>query len=72
MFVLDNQVLQGRAISAMADIDYQMYSLLNQIPAAIKDARYASEIYSYFLKDIVHIIIISSPISMLTEKHKPQ
>jgi len=23
----------------MADIDYQMYSLLNQIPAAIKDAR---------------------------------
>ena len=38
-FFVDNGILQGRAISAMADIDYQMYSLLNQIPAAIKDAR---------------------------------
>ena len=37
--VTDNGILQGRAVSAMADIDYQMYSLLNQIPAAIKDAR---------------------------------
>ena len=26
-------------ISAMADIDYQMYSVLNQIPAAINAAR---------------------------------
>ena len=38
--VTDNGILQGRAVSAMADIDYQMYSLLNQIPAAIKDARW--------------------------------
>ena len=39
IFVADNHILEDRAISAMADIDYQMYSLLNQIPAAIKDAR---------------------------------
>ena len=39
IFFVDNHILQDRAISGMADIDYQMYSILNQIPAAIKDAR---------------------------------
>ena len=40
IFFVDNHILQDRAISGMADIDYQMYSILNQIPAAIKDARW--------------------------------